>query len=614
MTGLYGYLSTKPVASHDFTVREMGAALKHRPWQVPEAISHRELGGGLGRLGIGIFNKGPQPVTNDAATIALFMVGEIFNGDTADDPGTSDEQVALQAYLRDGDDFAARLNGTFSVAIWDRERNKVILANDRFGSYQHYFLVRPNCLIFAPEVKAILATPGVEAELDMTAVAQYIRFQHLLGLRTFWREIALVPPASLLVFDLRTGRTDTQTYWDFSHLDFRPDIQLDEASEEAARLLRCAVARRSNDSLRPGVYLSGGLDSRMILGLVRPAPVTSLTYGDPECLDVILAEQVARKVGSNHYHFDLSRGDWVRDYADDHLILTEGFHSWVHSHGISTLDDARRWVDVNLTGWGGGSLLAPEMTIVPTLAQAVSDSALAGSLFAKFNQTFTWPSINEAEEALLYTEATYKMIRGLAFESFRSELQPYLDLRPEMRAPFFFYRNHVGRLTQNMLKIYRSHMEVRIPYFDYDLFDFVLSLPLLLRAHSRLQRALLQRELPALTLIPYDRDEMLPTPQRWLRKSHGLGVRLKSRINKHIFPVFRERSRLYADYENYLRGELRPWAESILFDPVTAERGIFSPEYLRTLMARHVSGLEEWTLGKIAPLITLELVFRKYFD
>lgn len=129
-----------------------------------------------------------------------------------------------------------------------------------------------------------------------------------------------------------------------------------------------------------------------------------------------------------------------------------------------------------------------------------------------------------------------------------------------------------------------------------------------------LHRAILQRETPNLALVPYEDDEMLPTSREGLRRVQGVGVRLKRRINKHVFPLFRQRSKLYADYENYLRQELRPWAEAILFDRRTEERGLFSPEYLRTLMARHVSGKEPWTLGKIAPLITLEMVFRRYFD
>ena len=92
------------------------------------------------------------------------------------------------------------------------------------------------------------------------------------------------------------------------------------------------------------------------------------------------------------------------------------------------------------------------------------------------------------------------------------------------------------------------------------------------------------------------------------------GVQIRRSINRHIRPLFRERATLYADYENYLRRELRPWAEGILNDRRTAERGLFDPPFLRSLMKRHVSGLEHWTIGKIAPIITYELMLRQLVD
>lgn len=596
------------------TLSQMGQILAHQAWHNPEWHADEGQGGGLGRLGIGLFNPGPQPVWNDAHTIAAFMVGEIYEDELVGESQMSDEQRALEAYIRDGDSFASGLNGSFSIAVWDKTRGKIILTNDRFGAYQHYLLARQGKFIFSPEVKAILSCPTVRPELDLVAVAQYVRFQHLLGERTFWEEIALVPPASYVVYDLRSGETQKNIYWDFSHIGSALEIGVTEAAEETGRLLRKAVMRRSGESLRLGVYLSGGLDSRTLLGLVDRRPVSSVTYGTPGCLDVILAERIARKAGSSHHFIDLTQGDWVREFADYHLTLTEGFHSWVHAHGISTLDGARKWMDVNLTGWDGGSLLSPKFLVDPLLTHSVSDSALVGSLFARFNQVFTWPSIDEAEEALLYTSESYKKIRGVAFDSFREELVPYLSLQPEKRATFFYWRNHIDRLTHNMLKIYRSHFEVRIPYMDYELVDFVLALPNELRKDSILHREIIQREVPSLSLIPYENDEMLPTSREWLRAVHGLGVRMKGRINKHILPVFKERTKLYADYENYLRQELRPWSEGILFDRRTEERGLFSPDYLRTLMDRHLSGKEPWTLGKIAPLITLEMAIRRYVD
>jgi asparagine synthase (glutamine-hydrolysing) len=92
-----------------------------------------------------------------------------------------------------------------------------------------------------------------------------------------------------------------------------------------------------------------------------------------------------------------------------------------------------------------------------------------------------------------------------------------------------------------------------------------------------------------------------------------LGVRFRGAVNRNIRPVFRERSLLYADYENYLRRGLRPWARAS-FDPKTEARGLFDPQFVRSVMARHQSGLETNTIGKIAPLITYEMMLRQLVD
>jgi hypothetical protein len=168
---------------------------------------------------------------------------------------------------------------------------------------------------------------------------------------------------------------------------------------------------------------------------------------------------------------------------------------------------------------------------------------------------------------------------GRAFESFREEFSSFLGHRPDVRGEYFFLRNHAGRLTAGMVTTARAFIEVRFPYFDYDLFDFVHSLPAHLRGNHSLHRAILRREQPRLARIPSDKNEFLPTPKGWLRKSHALGVRFRRRFNRHFWRVFSERPTLYADYEDYRRHELRQWAEGILFDRRTSAHGVFAPAF-----------------------------------
>jgi asparagine synthase (glutamine-hydrolysing) len=594
----------------------MAVALSHRDWFVSEGFADREHNLAMGRIGIGIFNTVPQPIWNSAHMVALVMAGEFYDVDV---PGAQvgtepDERTALVLYERLGDDFVNHLNGAFIIAIWDATRNRIVIANDRFGLYPLFYTCRAGRLVFAPEMKGILCDDAFPRRLDLAALAQYVRFQHLLGQRTFFEDIELLPPASLLIYDLSVASCRIKPYWTFGDILYRPEVDFGEAVEEAGRLLRRAIRRLSNDAYRPGVYLSGGLDSRTILGMIERRPVVSLTYGASACRDVYYARQIAKAVGSDHHWFDLADGRWVKEYVGFHLDLTEGFHSWIHAHGISTLPQARQLMDVNLTGWDGGTVMGHSDSIEPLQISAVDDAALAVRLFYLFNQAYTWPSITEEEESLLYCEAVRRKMQGLAFDSFRAELSRYLNYRSDVRGEYFYLHNHCRRLTQNLVTFTRSHVEVRFPFFDYDLFDFLYSLPAQVRGHRTLYRAVIQREVPWLAYIPYDHDEFLPTTRPLIRGVHALTVRLRRRFNRHLRPIFSERRTLYADYEGYLRGELREWAEGILFNPRTAERGIFNPAFLHTLMDRHLSGLEEWMIGKIAPIMTYEMMLRRFYD
>jgi asparagine synthase (glutamine-hydrolysing) len=281
---------------------------------------------------------------------------------------------------------------------------------------------------------------------------------------------------------------------------------------------------------------------------------------------------------------------------------------------MNTLPLARELMDVNLTGWDGGTLMGHADSIEPLQITAVDDSAFLTRLFYLFNQRFTWPSITEAEENLLYCPPIRHQLQGMAFDSFKSEITPYLNYRNDIRGEYFYIDNHVRRLTQNFVVFTRSYVEVRIPFFDYDLFEFLYSLPSHIRADRMLHRAMIQREMPRLAYIPYDKDEIVPTTNPLIRGIQAETVKFKRRVNRHIAKIFPDRHSLYADYEEYLRTDLREWAERILYDKKTEERGIFNPSFLQSLMKRHLSRLEEWTIGKIAPLITYEMMLRRFYD
>lgn len=621
MSGVFGVI--QPNKHLDQEVVQMGNVMRHRDWYVVETWCDKSAGVGLGRIGIGILNPEPQPIASTDGNIVLFLAGEFFDwegvpmtGCPRRDMFETDTAYILRMYEMYGMRFVHLVAGAFIVAIYDRAQRRVLLANDRFGLYPLYFEHRRGRLIFAPEVKAILAISESSPLLDEVALAQYMRFQQLLGTRTFFKNIKTLAPASVLTYELETDVCRMEPYWSFDQIPAQPvGLTFEEAAEEATRLMRQAVIRQLRGNYRVGIYLSGGLDSRTILAayprdLPRPA---TLTFGLKNCRDAYYANRVARRAGTPYYFCEFADGNWVKEYADFHLTLTEGFHSWVHMHGISTLPTARALFEINLTGLGGDLVLGGPTDAEGTLLQTPDEVAYLIGLFELFNQRYNWPGISEAEERMLYTPSVYAQLQGLAFESLRQELQPYLRYSRENRVDYFGFQVDIRHYI-HYITFMRSHIEVRYPYYDYDLVDFLLSLPVNFRAGRRLQIAVLNRLNPFLALIPTDREEFLPTEFSVIRSTYKLLAKVKQRFNQYVYPLFPNRLPIHTDYERWLRHELRDWAETILLDPLTLNRGIFNPDTIRSFWIQLQSGSKLWMLGRIAPVMTYEMMLRRLYD
>lgn len=620
MSGIVGIITPSlHTAPHQF-LKTAIEKMSHFNWYESATWVAPDQAVGLGRTGIGILNRNAVPLLSENGCQVVLMTGEFYDTQPVrrqiEQAGVilsndSDAELALGAYKAFGPDFSSRLEGVFIIALYDQENRRLLLTNDRFGLYPTYYAQRGDTLIFAPEVKGVLADSRMPRKLNPRAAAEYFRFQHLLGGKTFHEDVHLFPPASIGVFDLNGGTWTMRRYWDWDQIQDQPDISFADAVVETGRLLRQSVARLTSDSLRPGVFLSGGLDSRTISGLIPPEkkPFVTATFGTRDCRDVYYAERIARVVGSNHHWFDLPDGRWVLDNVDFYLKLTEGFPSWIHMHGISMLPDLRGMIDYNLSGWNGGMVMCHNAGNTPLLRQPVDYMAQFVELYRRLTGVYTWPGMTEAEGRVLYPSAIRPQYANLAFDSLEDEFRPYEKYPANRRAEYFFQNNHGLRLTFPMVTTARSHIEARFPFFSYGLIDHIYSLPPEFRYNNRLYRHVITREIPQLSLVPFDKQEYLPNANRWLHTAHALSVRARRRLK--LFPA---RFTLYADYENYLRQDLRQWAEDILFDGRTEARGLWDMAVVRSLVARHMSGQEEWTIGKIAPLITFEMMMRSYFD
>ena len=526
----------------------------------------------------------------------------------------SDDELVLRLYQAYDLNFIDKIKGSFVVSIYDRKRGELILANDRFGLYPVYYMHRGGKFVFGPEVKAILAQDDLQPKLDRVAMAEYFRFQFLLGDKTFFEDIKLLPNAAMLRFSISENKLHITRYWGFEKISDAPkDLTFADAVEEASSLLQRSIDRLTKGDYRYGVYLSGGVDSRVILGMMLPKTIpTTVTYGLPDSRDMVLASRIAEKLKLDHHRYHFTNGDWIPQFNDLHLDLTEGFHSWIHSHGISVLENVRSLMDVNLTGFGGGVTYVDWEDEV--LFNAGDELTFTSRLFDLLWENTTWPSLNATEEKLLYGPRLEPEMRDIAFDSFQTELKAYSHLPFRQRAAYFALCNPDRRLFQYYTVFHRAFIEQRFPFYDYDYLEFIDSLPPEMLIKRRLRRAVIRKTMPGLVGIPYDKDMLPLYDNRLIQGTFKLINKGKSFINQNVAPVFKELAPLNSDYENWLCNDLKEWVEGILFDERTLQRGIFSQDFLHSLWNRQLSGLEVNVIGKLAPIITYELMLRRYVD
>ncbi|MBN1179507.1 MAG: hypothetical protein JXD18_09860 [Anaerolineae bacterium] len=608
MSGVFGWVDSC-AESPALPLKRMADALRLFEWA--QAQTWAGAGVGLGQVNIGLFSTDPQPLHSEDGTLSGVFFGELYRPALPRGEGSEIAHI-FRLYRERGDALLRDLEGVFVFALWDAARGHLLVANDRLGLIPTYYAHFDGRLVFAPQVKAILSDARFEKQLDLTAMAQFLRFQRLLGDRTFFEGVSLLPHGSLLRYVPAEDRLTVEHYWDFDQIPAWPaGATFEDAVVETGRLLRRAVEVRTGGEHRLGVYLSGGLDSRTLLALaaqIRP-PVVSLTYGVPDCRDMYYARRIARRVGSPHHAFPLHDGRWVRGEVGLHLEITEGFVTWTHCHAAVTLRPGRELMDVNLSGFFGDQAVgARAIDHSPKAFGAVDALDFAVRMYDDFVNHYAWPGLTDAEERLLFSERFAPQLQGRAWASFL-ELTGHLNgCAPERKIDWLASLYQSGRLSNMNLVYQRAFFEARYPFCDYDLVDWVYAMPVDYRLNDRLYLEVMRREVPEVTWIPRDTDERLLVRPGFVRSAHGVYQKVRRRITGRTLRTIHE------DPEGWLRHDLREWAEDVLLGERALGRGFYNPAFVRSLFERHMSGRQVHTIGQIAPLMTYEMMLRRFYD
>ncbi|MBI2468909.1 MAG: asparagine synthase (glutamine-hydrolyzing) [Candidatus Rokubacteria bacterium] len=624
MCGIAGIVKLDPrEAVDEARLKRMRDVLRHRGPDGEGLWIEGPVGLGSRRLAIVDVAAGHQPMASEDGNAWIVYNGEIYNHPTLRPElearghryrTRSDTETILHLYEEAGERCVERLRGMFAFAIWDRAREGLLLARDRLGIKPLYYALTEQELLFASEIKAILAA-GVRPAFNDAVLPEFLATRFVAGEETFFRGIRKLLPGRTLTWSAEGGVAERR-YWCLpAALDAAPATLAERAAELRARL-EAAVRSHLMSDVPLGLFLSGGIDSSGLAALMAPMaaePIRTFAVGfaEPGANELAYARLAARAVGAEHREVVVSPAEFFG--ALPRLVWHEdepiAFPSSVPLYFVSRL--ASEHVKVVLTGEGADELFlgynryrvtawnarlgAPYFRLAPGAARAAVRQVVASlPRAARRYGKRTFLALEPGPRSLFYEN----------FALFPEDLQRELLADPgrlRARDPYAeglrCYAAAPGGMRERMshadLQTYlvellmkqdqmsmAASIESRVPFLDHELVDHVAALPGRFKLRGWRTKAVLRAAL----------EGLVPRPILARRKM-GFPV-----------PVGR-----------WLRGEFWPVVEELVLGPRALGRGLFAPAALRRLAEAHRAGTGEHG-ERLWLLLNLEIWQRVVLD
>jgi len=603
-------------------LRQMTGLMAERGPDAEGFWSDARIGLGHRRLTIIDLAAGEQPVYNEDRSILVVFNGEIFNYQELRRDliarghrfsTNTDTEVIVHSYEEFGIACVERFRGMFAFALYDTKQGTLFIARDRLGIKPLYYSMVGNRLVFASEVKPVLLARGGLASPEPAAIDFFTAVGYVPGEDTMFQGVKKLLPGHVLHWKPGQATPRIDRYWDVPDGPARK-LSLDEASEEFQALLRESVRLRLISDVPLGAFLSGGVDSSVIVAQMRelttsPVKTFSIGYGDsPEHNELPHARAVAEHLGTDHVEHLLTHGDFFENVA---AFVQRSEEPIVEGAGIALYHlarRARRDVTVVLSGEGGDEALAgyPLYSIMRKVnslrgvARPFGGAAIARLLAAnagseKAAKYLDWIGTPLAERywsipndftrgirERMYTDG-FKAAVGTTVGDYFGGLYAHLqDATPLKRMSYVDLKSWLpdDLLIKADKMTMAASVELRVPFLDHKLIEFCLSLPDELRLNGDIGKYLLKR-----------------TAERWLPKSI----------------IYRKKQGFPVPISLWFRDKLYDRVAEVLLDPRTLGRGYFQPEYVRNILARHKAGRGDYS-RRLLSLVILETWHRTFVD
>ena len=610
-------------------LERMRDVLTHRGPDDAGLFIDGRVGLGHRRLSIVDVASGHQPMTNEDGTLHIVYNGEIYNHadfrESLEARGHRyethcDTETILHLYEEHGQGCVDHLRGMFAFAIWDRHKRELFVARDRLGVKPLYYAqTGDGSFYFASEIKALLETGEVKAELNYKALPDYLANHATSGEETLFASIKRLLPGHTLLW--RDGAIHINKYWDVSFARSDDDKRSDsDYIAEWSELFRESVRLRLMADVPLGMFLSGGIDSSAIAAVMsgmvnEPIKTFSVAFQEREANELEYARVAARAFKTNHHEVVVSPEDF---FAVLPKLLWHEDEPIAHPSSVALFfvsQLAAQHVKVVLTGEGTDELLAGYARYRKTLVNlslgqryeglvprdirnAVKTRIAALPPESRIGQKLrrTFLSLNGDIESI-YFDNFAVFSRGMQRNLFTAQareqigaIDPYagmLDAFTSTDATStldrLLYADTKTYLHELLMKQDQMSMaasiESRVPFLDHKLVEFSARLPERMKLRGATTKYILRESMK--NLLP---AEILTRP-------------------KMGFPV---------PIGSWFRGEYAPVVQEYLLSERALGRGIFDPAFVHTLVQRHQAG--ENHAERLWALVNFEIWQRQFFD
>jgi asparagine synthase (glutamine-hydrolysing) len=597
----------------------MCAVIRHRG--PDDEGTHVEPGVALGmrRLSIIDLATGQQPMSNEDGTVWVVFNGEIYNyPELRTDlearghrfSSASDTETIVHAYEEWGDNAFARLRGMFAIGLWDRRSSTLLLARDRVGIKPLHYSLAGNRLYFGSEIKSILVRDEVVPALDVESLDHYLSFLYTPRDATIFAGIRKLPPGHVLRW--QNGAVRVRQYWQLPAEDQPPTSEA-EAVERLRIILRDAVRSHLMSEVPLGAFLSGGVDSSLVVGLMaeassRQVQTFSIGFGEPVYDELEHARSVARHFGTDHHEFEVTPD--AMGILDNLIAAFDepfGDSSAIPTWYVSQL--ARRHVTVVLSGDGGDELFGGYDRYFPHPRVASFDRWTGPG--SRAVAAAVWPRLPHGATGKNFLRRVARNDHGRYLDQIsffqRDEKQALLatDLRRQIGDA-----DAEARLSRHFDRLRALPWHAQMMHFDFETYlpeDILVKVDRMSMAHS------IESRVPLLDNEVLEYAARLPAGLKIHggRRKHILKEAAKGLLPSAILD--RRKQGFGVPIDVWFRSSSREMFANVLLSARARQRGYFEPRFVERLVREHETGRRDHA-ARLWALLVFELWHRRYLD